>query len=84
VNVSIDAIVSNSDIIKNYKTCRGKAEKLGRIFILKYNQPDAVLFSIKEYERFYMFIEYLEKLNSNDISKIYNNLPKIKAKLLTL
>jgi hypothetical protein len=30
MNVSTEAIVSNSDMIKNYKACREKAEKLGK------------------------------------------------------
>ncbi len=76
MNISMDAIVSNSDIIKNYKTCRDKAEKLGKIFVMKYNHPDAVLFSIQEYERFSSFIEYLENYTNNDISKIFDSLVK--------
>ena len=40
-------IVSNSDMIKNYKSCRMKADSFGKIIILKNNQPDAVLFSMK-------------------------------------
>lgn len=80
MNISIDAIVSNSDIIKNYKSCRDKATELGKIFILKYNQPDAVLFSIEEYERFFRFIEYLDKQNPKAIAKIYESLPKAEIK----
>ena len=54
------AIVSNSEMIKSYKACREKAQSFGKIFVLKNNQPDAVLFSITEYERLSVFIEYLE------------------------
>lgn len=82
MNISINAIVSNSDVIKNYKSCRDKATKLGKIFILKYNQRDAVLFSIDEYERSFQFIEYLEKRNPSDIAKIYDSLPKAEIKRL--
>ena len=48
-------------MIKNYKSCRLKADSYGKITILKNNQPDAVLFSIAEYERLSLFIEFIEK-----------------------
>ena len=76
MNISTKAIVSNSEMIKNYKTCREKAESFGKIFILKNNQPDAVLFSITEYERLSAFIEYLESLEGKDISTVIGSLPK--------
>ena len=75
--VSTAAIVSNSDMIKNYKACRDKAEKLGKIFILKNNQPDAVLFSVAEYERLSVFIEYLESLEEAGIDEFFESLPKV-------
>lgn len=70
MNISRKAIVSNSEMIKNYKACREKAELLGKVFILKNNQPDAVLFSISEYERLSALIEYLESLEEKDVEKI--------------
>jgi PHD/YefM family antitoxin component YafN of YafNO toxin-antitoxin module len=73
---STSMIVSNSDMIKNYKTCRDKAEVLGKIFILKNNQPDAVLFSISEYEKVSSFIEYLEHLEEKDVSELFETLPE--------
>lgn len=76
MNVLTTAIVSNSDMIKNYKACREKAEKLGKIFILKNNQPDAVLFSVAEYERLSVFIEYLESLEEKGIADFFESLPK--------
>jgi len=76
MNISTKAIVSNSDMIKMYKTCREKAESVGKIFVLKNNQPDAVLFSIVEYERLSVFIEYLESLQEEDIEKITASFPK--------
>ena len=76
MNISTKAIISNSEMIKNYKTCREKAESFGKIFILKNNQPDAVLFSITEYERLSEFIEYLESLEGKDISTVIGSLPK--------
>jgi PHD/YefM family antitoxin component YafN of YafNO toxin-antitoxin module len=63
-------------MIKNYKTCREKAESLGKIFVLKNNQPDAVLFSVAEYERLAIFIEYLESLNEKDVEKYLKSMPK--------
>ena len=76
MNISTKAIVSNSEMIKNYKACREKATNFGKIFILKNNQPDAVLFSIKEYERLSVFIEYLESLEGKDLTKLIESLPK--------
>lgn len=75
MKISTRAIVSNSEMIKNYKTCREKAEDLGKIFILKNNQPDAVLFSIAEYEVLSVFIEYIESLNEKDAEKFIESLP---------
>lgn len=63
-------------MIKNYKTCREKAENFGKIFVLKNNQPDAVLFSIKEYEKLSVFIEYLESLDETEIEAFTESLPK--------
>ena len=76
MNILTKAIVSNSDMIKNYKSCREKAEGFGKIFVLKNNQPDAVLFSITEYERLSVFIENLESLEEKDIINVIESLPK--------
>jgi len=76
MKLSSKAIVSNSDITKNYKACREKAETFGTIFILKNNQPDAVLFSITEYERLSSLIEYMESLDEKDVEKVIECLPK--------
>lgn len=74
--ISTNALVSNSEIIKNYKACREKAEIFGKIFVLKNNQPDAVLFSVKEYERLSVFIEYLESLEETEVAQFIDSLPK--------
>ena len=76
MNISTKAIVSNSDMIKNYKSCREKAEILGRIYIMRNNQPDAVLFSIKEYEKLSAFIEYLENIDHTEIDHVIASLPE--------
>jgi hypothetical protein len=44
-----EGIVSNSDMIKNYRTCRERAENIGRLYVFKNNQLDAVLFSLIEF-----------------------------------
>ena len=74
--IPTNAIVSNSDMLKNYKACRDKVEELSKIFIMRNNKPDAVLFSISEYERLSGFIEYAEYLEKNDIAKILEIIPK--------
>jgi len=76
MHISAKAIVSNSEMIKNYKACREKAEGLGKIFVLKNNQPDAVLFSINEYERISLFVEYLEGLTEEEFAKTFASLSK--------
>lgn len=76
MNISTKAIVSNSEMIKNFKACREKAEIFGKVFVLKNNQPDAILFSVGEYERLSVFIEYLESLEEKDIAKFIELLPK--------
>ena len=76
MNITTNAIVSNSDMIKNYKACREQAENLGKIFIFKNNQPDAVLFSIAEYERLSMFFEYLQSLDEVEFAVVMESWPK--------
>lgn len=74
MNILKEAIVSNSDMIKNYKTSREKAEDFGKIFIFKNNQPDAVLLSISEYEKISELIEYLDGLDDSDLAKIIESI----------
>lgn len=70
-------IVSNSDMIKAYKACRDKAEISGKVLIFKNNQPDAVLFSMKEYERFSAFFDYLEYLTPEQLEGVFQSLPSL-------
>ena len=70
MKITKSAIVSNSDIIKNYKTHRLIAEGLGKIFVFKNNQPDAVLFSITEYERLSELLESVEHLDEAELTSI--------------
>lgn len=66
MDILSSAIVSNSDMTKNYKTCRDKADLYGKIFVLKNNRPDAVLFSIVKYEQIADFIEYMDRCKALD------------------
>jgi len=75
LNIPTHSIVSNSDMIVKYKSCREKAQRNGKVFILKNNQPNAVLFSIDEYEKISIFIEYLESIEDKEIAKIAALLP---------
>lgn len=68
--ISTKSIVSTSDMIKNYRLCREKAESTGKVFVFKNNEPDAVLISMNEYERIYAFIEHMESLDENDLAKL--------------
>jgi PHD/YefM family antitoxin component YafN of YafNO toxin-antitoxin module len=70
------AIVSNSSITKNYKMHRDLAEELGKIFVFKNNQPDAVLFSIVEYERLSSILESIELLDEFEIAVIVESILK--------
>ncbi len=76
------AIVSNSDIIKNYKTLRDRTESLGKIFVFKNNQLDAVLFSISEYEKFSDILEEIESLDEDSKLAVLDFVRRKKAELL--
>jgi hypothetical protein len=39
-------------------------------FYFENNKPDTVLFSISKYERFSSFIEYIESLEQEDLTKV--------------
>ncbi len=65
-----NAIVSNSDIIKNYKTQRERAEIIGKLFVFKNNQPDAVLFSIDAYDKVADYLELLETMDEAESEKL--------------
>jgi PHD/YefM family antitoxin component YafN of YafNO toxin-antitoxin module len=73
-------MVANSELIKNYKSSRAIAEGFGKIFVLKNNQPDAVLFSIDEYERVSVFIEYMESLDEKEMAALAKTLPKKRSR----
>jgi len=70
------AIVSNSDMIAKYRLCREKAGHLGKLFIFRNNQPDAIMFSITEYERLSPALEYLEALDETEAAEFFESLSK--------
>ena len=76
-----NAIVSNSDIIKNYKTQRERAEIIGKLFVFKNNQPDAVLFSMTEYEKIADLLELVETMNEVEINHILEMIQDHKEKI---
>lgn len=84
-----EGIVSNSSMIKKYKSCRDRAEITGRLFIIKNNKLDAVLFSISEFEKLTPVLEYFESLSLEDNMAALNLLQsmthptKIKALVLS-
>ena len=80
MKILTEAIVSNSDMFKDYKMCRETAEKYGKTFILKNNQPDAVLFSIGEYKKISTLMEYLDCLDEKDTEKLMDSIPRIITK----
>jgi len=80
MKISTNAIVSNSDMIKSYKTCREKAEVCGKIFVLKNNQPDAVLISAAQYEKLSVLIEYIDSLDEPERAIFIEGLPAVLAK----
>jgi hypothetical protein len=77
-------IVSNTDIIKNYKKQRDKAEELGKIIVFKNNRPDAVLFSITEYEKIAEIQEAFEALNEDEITHVIDFVRKERTKAILL
>jgi PHD/YefM family antitoxin component YafN of YafNO toxin-antitoxin module len=81
-----EGIVSNSDMIKNYKSCRDRAENTGRLFIFKNNHLDAVLFSLSEFETLTPILEYFESLSKEDNVTALNLLQSLthSSKIKTL
>ncbi len=75
MKISTDAIVSNSDMIKSYRSCREKAEYCGKIFVLKNNQPDAVLLSAAAFEKLSPLIEYVDTLEESELAAFIEQQP---------
>ncbi len=74
--IQSNTMVSTSEIIKNYNKCKKKAAALGKVFIFKNNQPDAVLYSMNEYKKYSIIIEYTENLDDEEAMQFINSLPK--------
>ena len=73
--ISSNSIVSNSDMIKNYKKCREKAEGIGKVFVLKFNAPDAVLFSFREFEKLEKALKENKHKDDKRIAQVNEDLP---------
>jgi len=73
--ISSNSIVSNSDMIKNYKKCREKAEGIGKVFVLKFNAPDAVLFSFREFEKLEKSLKESKRKEDKRIAQDNDDLP---------
>lgn len=80
MNIPTKLIVSNSDMIRKYKSCRMKAESFGKIIIIKNNQPDAVLFSIAEYKKLSVLIESAEEFSEDEVQIAADYLTSEKRK----
>lgn len=81
MKISTHAIVSNSDMIKSYKACREKADRFGKIYVLKNNQPDAVLISAEEYEKLSVLIEYIDTLDDAERAVFMEKIPSVVVKM---
>ncbi len=40
MKVLVRELVSNSEMTKSYRACRDKAERFGKVFVLKNNKPE--------------------------------------------
>lgn len=76
MKVLLRELVSNSEMTQSYRACREKAERFGKVFILKNNKPDAVLFSIEAYERIAKIVERMEDLEDANIKEIIELIPE--------
>lgn len=80
MKISTNSIVSNSEMMKSYKTCREKAGDHGKVFILKNNQLDAVLLPAMEYEKFSTIIEYIETLDEQEFAAFVGGMPAFSSR----
>lgn len=67
MKISINEIISSTEVMKNFSTCREKTKELGKTFIFKNNQPDLVLMDIEEYKLIYALYTFLEEEEHNEI-----------------
>ncbi len=82
--IQSNTMVSTTEITINYNECKKKADAFGKVFIFKNNQPDAVLYSIKEYTKISILIEYMENLDDEEVVQFINSLPKQEKKKFLL
>ena len=82
MKTSKKAIVQSSKMEINYKACREKAKETGKVFVLKNDRPDAVLYSAAEYERISKFVEYFDRLENDEIALAIELFLKNSSKFL--
>jgi PHD/YefM family antitoxin component YafN of YafNO toxin-antitoxin module len=63
VKIELRSIVTVSDMRKNYKACREKAQTMGKVYIFKNNRADAVLSSIDDYRKLELVLDHIEGMN---------------------
>ncbi|WP_300701668.1 type II toxin-antitoxin system Phd/YefM family antitoxin [uncultured Campylobacter sp.] len=59
-----DEIYTATDVVRNFSTMLDKVDKDGKIVILKNNKFQAVMLSIKEYEKLTNAVNLLELIHS--------------------
>ena len=60
MKIELRSIVTVSDMRKNYKACREKAQSMGKVYIFKNNKADAVLSSIDDYRKLELVLDHIE------------------------
>jgi len=60
VKIELRSVVTVSDMRKNYKACREKAQLMGKVYIFKNNRADAVLSSIDEFRKLEIVLDHIE------------------------
>ncbi len=63
MKIELRSIVTVSDMRKNYKACREKAQMMGKVYIFKNNRADAVLSSIDDYRKLEIVLDHIEGKN---------------------
>lgn len=63
-------LVSKSDLLRNYNSCKEKIDEYGEVIVLTNNKPDAVMMDVERYE---MLLKAYKQLNEYiDHKSIYN------------
>ena len=68
-----DEIISATEMVKNFASCREKAKENSKMIIFKNNKPDLALVDIDKFEKMIDRIELLEELLANENSSKDDN-----------